>query len=110
MLPCWQLQELAEGVGDINTEAKLLLLIIASMCVREKEMLSGQKGEKEAGSQRGGRPVVPSRRLARPWGPRGPGSAGAVRAAPSGAAGERQGLCTQERLPVTCQLLGRTGL
>ena len=67
MLPCWQLQELAEDIGDINTGAKLLLLIITFMCVREKEMLSGQKEEKETGSQRGRSSGVSSTRLARPW-------------------------------------------
>lgn len=68
MLPCWQLQELAEGIGDINTEGKLLLLIITFMCVREQETLSGQKEEKETGSQRGRSSGVSSTRLARPWG------------------------------------------
>lgn len=52
MLPCWQLQELAEGVGDINTGAKLLLLTVTFMCVREKETSPGQ-GEEETGNQRG---------------------------------------------------------
>lgn len=31
--PCWQLQELAGSFGDTNTEAKLLLLIMASVFV-----------------------------------------------------------------------------
>lgn len=68
MLPCWQLQELAEGIGDINTEGKLLLLIITFMCVREQETLSGQKEEKETGSQRGRSSGVSSTRLAHPRG------------------------------------------
>lgn len=68
MLPCWQLQELAEGIGDINTEGKLLLLIITFMCVREQETLSGQKEEKETGSRRGRSSGVSSTRLAHPWG------------------------------------------
>lgn len=86
MLPCWQLQELAEGVGDINTEAKLLLLIITSVCV--KEALSGQKEQKEPGSQRQ-ETRGPRRRLA---GPRGRGGfAGAVPAAASAAAGDTRG-------------------
>lgn len=46
MLPCWQLQELAEGIGDINTEAKILLLIITFMCVRG--WWKGWREEKEA--------------------------------------------------------------
>lgn len=49
MLPCWQLQELAEGIGDINTEAKLLLLIITFMCVRVVERMEGGEGSPQKG-------------------------------------------------------------
>lgn len=63
VLPCWQLQELA----DINTEAKLLLLIITFVCVREKEMLSGQREEKGTGNQRGWNSECSRTELACPW-------------------------------------------
>lgn len=113
MLPCWQLQELAEGVGDINTEAKLLLLIITSVCV--KEALSGQKEQKEPGSQRQ-ETCGPRRRLAGPWGR---GAVGALPAPlplqPAQLLGTRGAAGTSAASPpgeaaVTRQLLGRTDL
>lgn len=49
--PCWQLRELAGSFGDTNPEAKLLLLIITSMCVRGTRHY--QSREREAAKERG---------------------------------------------------------